>query len=193
MDGSHNQRHSTSNLLNSICPSDNILTRRLYKNHSQSRLDRLWESREISAFLPENDRSYGRHNDSLLQNSFFKKTQESVLVPKIAVRHREMEEIHSGNIHMEKGKFILSSSKEVSLMNQSNRRHLFSKLESLSIKPSMPILPPEVTLQRSPSIDQENVPRQQPSKNLRQKLKKHKTTAISHSQKISSHDGHGCN
>jgi hypothetical protein len=144
MDRSHNSNssyyHSTSSLLASSNTQENQLTRRLYKNFSQSRIDKkqLDSQSHNTTRLLADSASYRSPLQQLQGASFLRKHSagESVLVPRIAARFKGFENSTEHKMQIEKGKFMLLSdtphqSMEVSI----SRRHLFSKLDSLDLRP----------------------------------------------------------
>lgn len=138
---SHSQ--SSSNLLASLSlGQENFLTRRLYKNYSQLRLERNFrnsESQDVSHPFAE---SRLRQPASLIMEFAKKGSEESVLVPKITNRLKTLDSSKATRLQIDKGKFMLSASPSVPSLNTSvlttNRRNLFNKLEALDFP--LPIL-----------------------------------------------------
>lgn len=168
--------NSTSNILGQLTlNNENLLSRRLYKNFSQSRIEKksilAGDSRELSRADP----SFSK-GPTLLSNSLFKSktTEESVLVPRIASKLKGQENSTTRQLMIEKGKFLLLPDFSQSSMEQTgSRRHLFNKLEALEHK-------------HSSIFDKEETP----ACKLKEKLKKHKGRGAKKGSKIKSYDNH---
>jgi|JI6StandDraft_1071083.scaffolds.fasta_scaffold72114_4 hypothetical protein len=99
--------------------------------------------------------------------------EESVLIPKITNRLRELEHSRETRLQIDKGKFMLLGSPSAPSLDTSvltvNRRHLFSKLDSLETP--VPMLSYDEPSMIETKVDKEG---SEATERLKQRFKKHK-------------------